>query len=152
MMNQWKRSGCVLFAAGTVAVGSAWAQQEPGPPTGGGSTSTQLEINQSAGSRLEAADAELNRVYREIRRQYLGQPRFLEKLKLAQRAWIRFRDAELEALFPPTADGDPMTSYGSIYPMCFAEAKERLTRERTAALRQWLDPVPEGDPCRGSRR
>lgn len=143
---------CVLFAASTVAAGSVGAQQDMGPPANGGGAMTQLELNQRAGSGLKTADAELNRVYREIRRQYRDQPRFLETLKLAQRAWIKFRDAELEALFPPTADGDPRISYGSIYPMCFAEAKERLTRERTAELRQWLDPAPEGDACRGSRR
>lgn len=89
-------------------------------------------INQQADASFQQADAALNRVYQQIRRQYRDQPRFLDKLKAAQLAWIRFRDAELQARYPPTADGDPSISDGSMYPTCIASAMERLTRERTA--------------------
>ncbi len=107
-------------------------------------------MNQQAGDRLAAADDELNRVYREIRRRYSDRPIFLEKLKLAQRAWIAFRDAELDALYPPTEYGDQRASYGSMFPMCYGNAKERLTRERTQQLRRWLDGIKEGNVCGGS--
>lgn len=111
---------------------------------------TQFDMNQQAGDRLAAADDELNRVYREIRRRYSDRPIFLEKLKLAQRAWIAFRDAELDALYPPTEYGDQRASYGSMFPMCYGNAKERLTRERTQQLRRWLDGIKEGNVCGGS--
>lgn len=135
----------VAISAGVQGAGLLSSAQAA-PPT------TQLDINQQADASFQQADAALNRVYQQIRRQYRDQPRFLEKLKAAQLAWIRFRDAELQALYPPTADGDPSISYGSMYPTCYASAMERLTRERTAQLRTWLDAVPEGDVCTGSRR
>jgi uncharacterized protein YecT (DUF1311 family) len=117
-----------------------------------GQTLTQRDLDQDAGASFKAADVELNQVYQDIRRRYRDEPLFLEKLKLAQRAWLKFRDAELEALYPLASDGDPLTVYGSIYPMCYASAKEQLTQERTAQLRRWLDRVQEGDTCAGSKR
>lgn len=113
---------------------------------------TQLDLNAQAGAEFAAADAELNRVYQQIRSRYRGEQQFLNKLRDAQRAWIAFRDAELEAIYPPPASGSMQQAYGSILPMCLAEQKARLTRERTAQLRRWLDGVEEGDPCAGSVR
>jgi hypothetical protein len=40
--------------------------------------------------------------------------------------------------------------YGSIYPICRADYLEKLTRERTMKLREWLKGVEEGDACGGS--
>jgi uncharacterized protein YecT (DUF1311 family) len=109
---------------------------------------TQSDLNRSACAELDAADAELNSVYREIRERYRGDALFLDTLKTAQRAWIAFRDAELAALYPAQAK---QIEYGSIYPMCECTTLAGLTRERTAQLRGWLD-VEEGDACGGSRR
>jgi uncharacterized protein YecT (DUF1311 family) len=124
-----------LLLALLLAVGASQAQ-------------TQLDLNRSACAELDAADAELNRVYREIRERYRGETLFLDKLKTAQRAWIAFRDAELAAIYPAEAK---QIEYGSIYPMCECTASAGLTRQRTAQLRGWLD-VEEGDACGGSRR
>lgn len=140
---------CSTLAVLSLLAASAWPANDS---FAADETLTQLDLNQDADSAFKAADAELNRVYQEIRRRYRDQPRFLDKLKLAQRAWLKFRDAELDALYPPTADGDPYIAYGSMYPMCYASAMERLTKERTAQLRRWLDGVEEGDTCTGSIR
>lgn len=113
-----------------------------------GLTQTQADLNQSACANFDQADQTLNRVYQQIRQRYQGDRAFLEKLKLSQRAWIAFRDAELEALYP---DENKQISYGSIYPMCACGEKARLTLERIDQLRRWLD-VEEGDGCAGSRR
>jgi uncharacterized protein YecT (DUF1311 family) len=107
---------------------------------------TQFDMNACAGDELAAADAELNRVYQAILEKYKDDSLFIEKLRAAQRAWLAYRDAELEAKFPPS-DG-----YGSVFPMCAARFKAQLTRERVAKLREWLDGVEEGEVCAGSVR
>lgn len=97
--------------------------------------------------RFEIADKELNSVYRQLQEQYKSEPEFLAKLKAAQRAWIQFRDAHLEARFPLP---DKQAMYGSVYPVCAEEILADLTEARTAQLRFWLEGVEEGDACAGS--
>jgi uncharacterized protein YecT (DUF1311 family) len=122
-----------------------WASQAENPKAGCyDKAQTQLELNDCAGEELAAADAELNRVYQAILKKYKDDSRFIEKLRAAQRAWLAFRDAEFEAKFP-ASDG-----YGSIFPMCAAQYKAQLTRERVTRLREWLDGIEEGDACSGS--
>ncbi len=109
----------------------------------------QGETNRCASQDVGAADAELNAVYQRLQSLYAGEPEFLEKLKLAQRAWIAFRDAELEARFPAK---DKAVSYGSMFPTCAGSVLAELTRKRIAQLTVWIDGVPEGDVCGGSIR
>jgi uncharacterized protein YecT (DUF1311 family) len=108
---------------------------------------SSLELNQCASSHLQAADDELNRVYQAILRQYKDDREFLEKLRNAQRVWVTFRDAELEAKFPL---GDKQYHYGSVYPMCANHFLAQRTWERVKHLRKWLDGTKEGDVCAGS--
>lgn len=108
---------------------------------------TQLESNDCAGKQHQEADAELNRVYKAVLAKYEKDPLFIEKLRAAQRAWLAYRDAEIEAKFPHAAEGN---YYGSIFPMCDALYRARLTEERTRKLREWLDGGEEGDACGGS--
>lgn len=106
---------------------------------------TQSAMNQCAAKELEQADAELNRVYRRLLDVNREDKLFVEKMTEAERAWIAFRDAQMDALYPPVEN--PRADYGSVYPMCYGRAKAKLTRERTAQLRAMLD-VQEGDVCR----
>jgi uncharacterized protein YecT (DUF1311 family) len=108
---------------------------------------TQLQRNQCASSQLKAADGELNRVYQAILKKYKNDTDFLRKLRNAQQAWLKFRDAELEAKFPLT---DKRARYGSAYPMCANLFLAQRTQERIKDLRQWLDGTEEGDVCAGS--
>lgn len=105
---------------------------------------TQLDLNQCFCEQNNKADAELNRVYQKLLAANAEDKVFVEKLKNAQRAWIAFRDAQLEALYP-TVD-NPRVTYGSVYPMCHCIAEEELTVERTRQLRRMLEPK-EGDVC-----
>jgi uncharacterized protein YecT (DUF1311 family) len=61
---------------------------------------SQSEMNMCAANDFAAADKALNTVYRDVVACSAGNPVFVGKLKDAQRQWIRFRDAELEARFP----------------------------------------------------
>lgn len=104
---------------------------------------SQAELNACATDELKAADAELNRVYREVLARNAKESVFLERMKAAQRLWVQLRDADLDAQFPLAKGQDPRLEYGSIYPMERAYAQAALTRERTRYLRShWLDPKP----------
>ena len=108
---------------------------------------TQLEHNQCATSHLKAVDDEMNRIYQAILSKYKADQEFLAKLRNAQRAWLAFRDAELEARFPFK---DKQSHYGSVYPMCSNSFLVQRTQERIKHLREWLDGVEEGEVCAGS--
>ena len=105
---------------------------------------TQGEMNDCLCNQYKKADAELNRVYQQLLSASANDKVFIEKLKTAQRAWIAFRDAQLEAIYPET--GDPRVKYGSVYPMCYCGAQQDLTEERTRHLKRMLRS-PEGDAC-----
>jgi uncharacterized protein YecT (DUF1311 family) len=126
--------GTVAFAANDECLDKAASQ-------------AQIDACMSAG--FTEADAELNRVYNDVRRKYADDEAFLGKFKLAQRAWIAYRDAELEARYPATDKAD---EYGSSYQGCAADVKTELTRARTIQLKRWLNGVAEGDVCAGSMR
>jgi Lysozyme inhibitor LprI len=84
-----------------------------------------------------------------ILKEYAKDQQFIAKLKTAQRAWLAFRGAQLEALFPKT---DKQAEYGSVYPMCRCSELQSLTEERAKQLKRWLDGTKEGNVCAGSVR
>jgi uncharacterized protein YecT (DUF1311 family) len=108
---------------------------------------TQLDLNDCAGEQFAAADAELNRVYKAILEKYKGDALFIEKLRVVQRAWLAYRDAEMDAKYPHSNED---RYYGSIFPMCDNVYRAQLTQERIKKLREWLDGAEEGDACSGS--
>jgi uncharacterized protein YecT (DUF1311 family) len=110
-----------------------------------GYAQTQLSMNKSAAEAYKAADKQLNETYRAILNEYKADTEFIANLKSAQRLWIKFRDAELKMKYPMDA-----SYYGSIHPVCRANYLEKLTKERTKTLMQWLNGVEEGDMCAGS--
>ncbi|MGY3040437.1 uncharacterized protein YecT (DUF1311 family) [Rhodanobacter sp. TND4EL1] len=111
---------------------------------------SQTELNACAGAEFGRADAELNRVWKAIQARYDDQPKFLAQLKKAQQAWLVFRDAEMAAKFPLAPGERANVQYGSVFPMCESGFKARLTTQRVAQLKVWLDGVEEGDVCSGS--
>ncbi len=110
---------------------------------------TQVEMNQCSSVTYEAADKELNRVYKQINESYKDDRKFIEKLTIAQRAWIAFRDAELEMKYPGE---DKQSAYGSSYSMCANMYMSHLTIQRIETLKHWLKGVEEGDVCAGSMK
>lgn len=108
---------------------------------------TQMEMNQTESDKYKKADKELNQVYQQILIDYKSDSIFIEKLKISQRLWIKFRDAELEMKFP---EPDKRLYYGSMYPMCAAGYLTELTEQRTERLKKWLEPTSDGEGCNGS--
>jgi uncharacterized protein YecT (DUF1311 family) len=123
------------------------------PPANAGSAGvdphaqTQMELNEKACVAYKTADAEMNKVYRRILSENRADKLFVQKMRAAQRAWLVFRDAHLEALYPAA---DKRAAYGTVNPMCQCMELEKLTNERVSVLRQWGDGIEEGDVCGGS--
>jgi uncharacterized protein YecT (DUF1311 family) len=107
---------------------------------------TQMDMNHCAGERFGQADAQLNRVYRDVVRQEQAadrdavgmidsHPTNEEALRASQRAWLAFRDAQCE-YESFEARG------GSMQPMLYEDCRARMTRER---IRQLSQPEHEGN-------
>lgn len=108
---------------------------------------TQSDLNAAACAAYQQADGNLNAVYKKILQKYKADAPFLASLRDAQRAWIAYRDAHLQSVYP---EKDKRTAYGSIYDTCACGVLRTLTVQRTAMLQAWLDGVPEGEVCAGS--
>ena len=109
---------------------------------------TQGEMNAETAGEFQAADKQLNFIYREILSNYADDEAFIASLKEAQRCWIAFRDAQLKMKYPDREPG----YYGSILPSCEAMYLAELTQERIKTLQVWIDGVQEGDVCAGTVR
>jgi uncharacterized protein YecT (DUF1311 family) len=108
---------------------------------------TPGNIQDGTCGEFKKADTELNRTYKKILSDYKDDKIFLEKLKKAQRAWLTYRDAHIESVYPVE---DKAAEYGSVYGMCCCTIKKDLTDQRTKMLKQWLVGTMEGDVCSGS--
>ncbi|MGH9836125.1 MAG: lysozyme inhibitor LprI family protein [Blastocatellia bacterium] len=129
------RSFLILFAAVSLLAAHAIAQRprvKPGPqtkPPCAGLT-TQSEMNRCAQDEYKKVDAELNRVYQQVISKL--EPEHRERLKIAQRAWLTFRDAhcDCEAF---TFNG------GSMQPLSYYSCLSATTKERITQLRQLME-------------
>jgi len=97
----------------------------------------QLEMNVCAGDDFKKSDKELNKTYQSVIEKEVDNTLFISKLRRAQKAWIAFRDAELEAEFA-CAEADVRLCWGSMYPMSYSYRKAELTRERNKHLQKIL--------------
>ena len=88
---------------------------------------TQTDLNLCSAKEYEAADAELNAAWRDLR-DAAKQRGMFGSLLTAQRAWIPFRDAHCKAVAAQYAGG-------SIAPLIANRCMTELTETRTAQLR-----------------
>jgi uncharacterized protein YecT (DUF1311 family) len=93
---------------------------------------TQMDMNDCAAQAFEAADAELNRAYGvavDYARQLDAETKggIEEQLRVAQRAWITYRDAAC-------ASEASQFEGGSIMPLIYSGCLERVTLARTNDL------------------
>ncbi len=98
---------------------------------------TQADMNACAGQDYRRSDAALNDAYRQAAARLRDDAAAGKLLVAAQRAWIRFRDAEC-------AFASSSVRGGSILPMIEAGCMARLTAERTRVLQSYLH-CAEGD-------
>ena len=91
---------------------------------------SQQAMNRCAGEAFERADRELNRHWREITDHY--DDAASKKLLLeAQRAWLKYRDAQCELTALDSRGG-------SMWPMVISGCRADLTRQRNAELADLL--------------
>ena len=98
---------------------------------------SQLAMNQCALEDYERVDKELNQVWLQLLAKEKDNPVYIKKLRVAQRAWITFRDAETEATFA-CEDSNPRLCWGSMYPMLYHAVLSELTEARIQRLKQYL--------------
>ena len=107
---------------------------------------TQSNMNGEAVASYQKADKELNTAYQQILKEYSKDTAFIKNLKVSQRIWIQYRDAEMKVRYPNREAG----YYGSVQPMCWYTYLTQLTQERAKQLNVWITGVKEGDVCAGS--
>ncbi|RYE23119.1 MAG: DUF1311 domain-containing protein [Sphingobacteriales bacterium] len=112
-----------------------------------GFAQTQAEMNDDAQKEYEQVDKELNKIYQQVKKNFKTDTAFTNRLTKAQKIWIQFRNAEMDALYP---DPNPMLTYGSMFTMCWYISLKELTQQRINTLRKWVDGEKEGNSCNGS--
>jgi len=89
---------------------------------------------QALGRGIELWDAELNRVYKELVKAYGNNEKAKAKLKAAQLAWIKFRDAEYDHLFEMYQLKD-----GTMYRIFQTSDRMEIIKARALELKSRLD-------------
>ena len=97
----------------------------------------QATMTACAQQAYQASDAELNRLFHEIRQRLGGDAETRRLLREAERAWVAFRDTECIFAASPVAGG---SAYPMVYDMCL----DGLTKKRVEELREYL-ACEEGD-------
>ena len=95
----------------------------------------QMEMNECASQESARVDAKLNHVYSQLLANAGSDENAVAKIKAAERAWIAYRDAYIEAMYPTP---DKQAEYGSIYPMDVALLTTKLTQQHIADLQGLL--------------
>lgn len=140
-MSYSRKTFAVAVLLGVLAARGVSAQ---GVAPCGGEKLTQGELNECFAARYAKADDEMSAVYKQLLSKYRAAPEFVARLRVAQRAWLRFRDADISCYY---YQKDKIGAYGSVYPMCRSLVLTDMTNERTKKLRQMLNPPEEGEVC-----
>lgn len=90
---------------------------------------TQLDMNACAAEELAQADSLLNENYQALLRTL--EPERVQALREAQRAWIRFRDAECEFQVSEVAGGSIAPS---VHALCLAHLSEQRAAQFAGIL------------------
>lgn len=113
---------------------------------------TQAQMNVDACKEYKAADQKLNGLYQQVLKLYASDAVFLKAFKASQVAWLKYRDAHVEAMFPTQPGQEKRVTYGSVYPTCSCTTLAELTEARNQQLDVWVKGIAEGDVCSGSVR
>lgn len=102
---------------------------------------TQFDRGMCAGQDRDEARRELDKVLNQVLHRW-PDPKIVRKVRAAQAAWLKYRDAELNACFPAA---DQRLVYGSSFPERWALEEARLMRMRVRALQGYLSE--QGESC-----
>jgi len=99
---------------------------------------TQDVMTRCANEEVKRVNIEHDGVYKRLLTALSNNKRATAKTIAAQQAWIVYRRAYLDAMYPDT----DKSSYGSIFPMEFDLLHARLTRQHIKELLDLLHNVP----------
>ncbi len=110
---------------------------------------TDLNLTLEAAEYRKQMDSTLNFVYRAILNDYRDDTSFIRKFKLAEDAWLTYRDAELGAMLPYphnwNVESAPQRYY---YYIEEDEYRDAITKRRIEELMMWYTGNHEGcDNC-----
>ncbi len=110
-----------LLLIGLLSGSFAWAAQKT-PDCSNATTTADMRACENA--RYDQANRQLNAVYARLMKQL--DPARREKLRLAQRAWVRFRDANADFLASAAEGGTlaPLLRVNALADMTEARVKE----------------------------
>jgi len=111
------------------AVSAAWASCYD-------TAMTQASIADCVQSERHDYDKELNSAYKAVMKKFSSNKNFRERLKKSQRAWLAYRDIEV----------DVISSEGSVSSQCRSARMLQLNKERSEYFKSLLD-AKEGDVC-----
>ena len=131
-----------IILAGALAAGAAAAQTSQEYSACSAKANTQMAMNACASAEATREDKALNSVYVEVLLKASGKPEFAEKVKAAERAWVAYRDAYIEATYPAK---DKQTEYGSMYLLNVDLLRAKLTQRQRVALRELLKQYSGGE-------
>lgn len=140
MKNAMKTAGrgrVAPVAGALAAMAFGLAMAGPAAAVDCSNAGTQADINECAVKALANDDKTLNAKYQELLGRLGDLPDTAAALKDAQRAWIKFRDAECTFASSGVAGG-------SIQPMVVADCQRIITEERIEAFDVYLN-CAEGD-------
>src|SRR5277367_4832104 len=110
-----------------------WAADSPQYQSCSNNATTLHELTVCANEEATRVDVELNRIYKfllsEVRNDRLAE----DKIRAAQKAWLAYRDAYIEAMYPAK---NKQAEYGSIFPMEVNLLEAKLARQQIEALRE----------------
>jgi len=96
---------------------------------------TQSAMNHCASDEGLRVEAQLNDIYQKLLVAAREDPGAVEAIMSAQKAWIDFRDAYMDAMYPAK---DKQAAYGSIFPLEFNLHRAQLTQQQIEALKELL--------------
>lgn len=111
------------------------AQESAAYRTCNDKATTQMEMNTCAGEEAARVDARLNDVYHELLSTAGKRLEAVVKIKAAEKSWVAYRDAYMEAMYPAK---DKQVEYGSIYLMEASLLRAKLTERHTTELKELL--------------
>ena len=111
----------------------AWADEDTKCNRDG----NQSELNVCAYEDYQAADKKLNETWKNLMTKFKAEKTATAKLKAAQKAWIAFRDADVDAKFA-CEEGDA-SCWGSMESMLRSAELRDMTEARTAQLQKYID-------------
>jgi uncharacterized protein YecT (DUF1311 family) len=89
---------------------------------------------------------DMDDLVKKINTEYAKDAAFMAKFKKTQAAWLTFRDAQMDMIFPETDKKE----YGTLYYVCRCNWLIEITTHRYDFLLKWISNFDTGEACGGS--